>query len=103
MMTRDCTRWAWEDSWAGAPPPLHVYTETGVHAGWHPLAGRPFGVDHADRCELVTLPQNLADLYGDDPTNPGGQSEPRMATRGMLARLNVRTGDRNVARKGVRR
>ena len=46
---------------------------------------------------------NPEDLYGDDPTDPGRQNDPRAATAGMIARLNVNVGSRNVAHSGMRR
>jgi hypothetical protein len=84
-----------------APPPHHVYDTEQAHARWYPLE-RPPMAPHPSGTTLVTVPQLGANLYGDDPTDPGRQTEPRTATAGMVARLNVNAGQRNVSHAGVR-
>jgi hypothetical protein len=105
MMTRDALvqTSGYASACNDAPPPLHVYDTEAAHANWHPLP-RPAMQPHPPGCTLVTLPQNRADLYGDDPTDPGAQTEPRSASAGMIGRLNIHAGrQHNVQASGVRR
>ena len=80
---------------------MHVYDADAEQARWHPLP-RPQPFPTQPGTVLVVLHQGLADLYGDDPTNPSGQTEPRQPTAGMIGRLNIHLGDRNVRAYGVR-
>ena len=85
-----------------APPVARLRLTEQAHANWHPLR-RPRLAGHPPGPVLVVLPMNPEDLYGDDPTDPGRQNDPRAATAGMIARLNVNVGSRNVAHSGMRR
>jgi hypothetical protein len=102
MITRDLEEPGWAAGCAGAPPPLHVYDYQSVHANWHPLP-RPGLSRNPAAVTLATVPQSRADLFGDDPTDPGAQTQPRMATAGMIAKLNIHAGGPNVTGSGVRR
>jgi hypothetical protein len=104
MITRDTltTTAGYAAACQSAPPPLHVYDTEQVHANWHPLR-RPVLAATPPGPVIVVAPMNPADLYGDDPTDPGRQCAPRAATPGMIARLNINVGSRNVAHSGVRR
>lgn len=73
----------------GAPPPLHVYEADSEQANWYP----------APRPELRTQPdgpryifQIPTSAFGDDPTDPGQQTKPRIATMGMIGRFHAQTG-----------
>jgi hypothetical protein len=83
-----------------APPPLHVYDLDTAAARWHPLP-RPELRPPAPGSQLVTVQQSRADLIGDDPTDPNGQTVPRVATAGMIGYLNIRAGS-NVGGSGAR-
>jgi hypothetical protein len=102
MITRDRAGPGYAAGCQHAPPPLHVYDADAEHARWFPLR-RPFLHPHHPGPVMVLLPQPPGSLFGDDPTDPTQCTEPRVATAGMIARLNVRYGDSSVTRGAVRR
>lgn len=83
MLTRDMARgWIYE---ALAPPPLHVYDPAAEHAAWHPLQRlviRPTPPGPV----MIHIP--VAAPFGEDPSDPNMQTVPRVATAGMVGRLN---------------
>ena len=86
-----------------APPPLNVYDSDAEQARWHPLP-RPHGMrPHHPGPVMVTVPQNDCDLFGDDPTDPARQFTARVPTAGMVGRLNIVIGNRNVRPRSERR
>ena len=79
-----------------APPPLHV---AGPPDAWYPvermvLRPQPPGPI------MVTIP--ISAPFGDDPTDPNNQTEPRIATAGMVGFLNARPSAGSVRGAGVR-
>jgi len=103
MMTRDVTSdIGYKATCQHAPPPLHVADTQAADAQWYPLRRPPMAPHHPGPI-MATIPMNRADLFGDDPTDPSACTEPRQATAGMISRLNVNAGERNVGHSGVRR
>ena len=102
MLTRETIGSDYRAGCQGAPPPLHVYSPDNVHAAWHPLQ-RPVMHPHPPGPDMVTIPGPPGQTLGDDPTDPGGQTLPRAASAGMIARLNLGPARRSaVAAGGVR-
>ena len=67
------------------PPPLLTYNPTAIHAAWHPLV-RPYLRPTPPGPEMIHVP--VAAPFGDDPTDASAQTIPRLATAGMIGRLN---------------
>ena len=102
MITREFGDGGWKATGAGNPPPLHVRDTESLAAGWHPLP-RPYLLAQPGGPVMVTIPHLPADELGEDPTDPGRCHRPRQATGGLVARLDVRAGSRNVGPRGERR
>lgn len=84
MMTRDFGHGGWAAGCANNPPPLHVYDTESEAANWHPLE-RPY-LRPTPGMIPVQIPQPAGTALGDDPTNPGAQTAPRMQCSGMIGR-----------------
>ncbi len=85
MITRDFRNGGYSAGCSGAPPPLHVYDHESEYANWHPLERieiRP----QPDGPEMIRIP--VVAPWGDDPTNPAHQTEPRASMPGMISYLN---------------
>lgn len=102
MITREFGDGGWKAAAPGNPPPLHVADTESAAANWHPL-DRPRLMPTHPGPVLVLIPGLPANLLGEDPTDPGACLRPRAATAGMIGRLNIHAGDRNVAARGERR
>ena len=68
---------------------MHVYDHESEAAAWHPLP-RPYLRDQPAGPVMVRIP--IVAPFGDDPTNPAEQTEPRLPTGGMIGRLNAGAG-----------
>lgn len=101
MITREFGDGGWCAAGAGNPPPLHVRDTESLAANWHPLP-RPYLLAQHGGPRMVTIPHLPPDELGEDPTDPGRCHRPRVASAGMVARLNVTPGSRNVKARGVR-
>lgn len=84
MITRDFGKPSWRAGCAGAPPGLDVVPDN-PEAGWYPLP-RIVMFPQPPGPQAVAIP--IAAPVGDDPTDPGAQSEPRYTTPGMIAWLD---------------
>jgi len=102
MITRDFGDGGWKACAPGNPPPLHVADTESAMANWHPLP-RPFLYPTHPGPTMVLVPGPAGNDVGEDPTDPARQLRPRIATAGMIGRLNVHAGDRNIAARGERR
>jgi hypothetical protein len=67
------------------PPPLHVYDTESIAANWYPYE-RPAILPTPPGPIIVQIPQPSGSALGDDPTDPGAQSAPRMQCSGMIGR-----------------
>lgn len=85
--TRELGDGGWKAACEGAPPPLHVYDTEHEAANWFPLP-RPVLVPQHPGPVMVHIP--VPAPFGDDPLDPTAQTEPRVATGGMVGRLNGR-------------
>lgn len=101
MITRDFGDGGWKACAPGNPPPLHVADTESAMANWHPLP-RPFLFPTHPGPVMVAIPWLPGNLLGEDPTDPAGQLRPRVATPGMIGRLNVTAGSRGGANVGAR-
>jgi len=98
MITREFGGGGWKAGCEGAPPPLHVAPDN-PQAAWYPLpriilAPQPPGP------VMIHIP--VVAPFGDDPLDPAAQTEPRVATSGMISYLNARPGPTGVRGEGRR-
>jgi hypothetical protein len=85
MMTRDFGHGGWAAGCQYNPPPLHVYDTESIAANWFPYE-RPFIRPVAPGPVLVQIPQPAGSALGDDPTDAGAQTVPRVVCEGMIGR-----------------
>ena len=85
MITRDLGTAPWRATCAGAPPGLDVASDHGP-AQWFPLP-RVVLFAQPPGPQAVLIPVSAP--YGDDPTNPAAQTDPRYTTWGMIPWLDV--------------
>ena len=100
MISRDFQS-SWRAGCAGAPPPLDVVDDN-PQSRWYPLP-RPFLMATPPGPVMVTIP--VIAPVGDDPTDPGNQTERRIPTFGMIGRVDVLGrlgGAGNIGPGGVR-
>lgn len=100
-LTRDLGDGGWKATSAGAPPPLHVADTESIRANWYPYQRPVIAPTHPGPL-MVAIPGLPADEYGEDPTDPARCHNPRQATGGIAARLNIRVKPPNVKGSGVR-
>ena len=86
MISRNFHDLGWAAGCAQAPPPLHVYDTQSIAAAWHPLPRVTLLPQHPGP-EMVKVPAP-GGFAGDDPTDPAGQTIPRISTMGMCGRLH---------------
>lgn len=86
MITRDLGP-RWQAGCANAPPPLHIMGATGEQS-WFPVE-RLALVPQPPGPVMVTAPPSIP--FGDDPTDPTAQTEPRIPTTGIVGRLHPRS------------
>lgn len=73
----------------GAPPPLHVYDADTQAANWYPYARPALRTQPDGPRWIFQIPTSA---FGDDPTDPGQQTKPRIATMGMIGRFHEQRG-----------